>query len=209
MTIIYNGKKYTCVPNHKDKRRRYLASTTNRGEKYLHRQVWIDNFGQIPKGYHIHHKDENIYNNDIANLACISRVDHFLEHKEQTMSWSRSEENKKNLRKHQPKASLWMKTDEAKRHFRQIGKKNALNSIVKRTCATCESEFDGCELIKEAKFCSKKCKSIYFGKQKKTINCVVCGKSAEIYKYSKSKACSMSCTNTKKYKEVINENSRI
>lgn len=36
-----------------------------------HRYIWIKNYGEIPSGYEIHHKDENKSNNDISNLELI------------------------------------------------------------------------------------------------------------------------------------------
>ena len=43
---------------------------------YLHRLVWMINFGGIKKGYHVHHKDGNPANNDISNLEMLSCAEH-------------------------------------------------------------------------------------------------------------------------------------
>lgn len=42
----------------------------------LHRDVWEYHFGKIPKGYDIHHRDENKANNDISNLQMLTRKEH-------------------------------------------------------------------------------------------------------------------------------------
>src|SRR5262245_49306002 len=42
----------------------------------LHRMVWMYNFGRIPTGYDIHHKDHNPGNNDPDNLECLSKRQH-------------------------------------------------------------------------------------------------------------------------------------
>ena len=43
----------------------------------LHHLVWENHYNKkVPKGYHIHHKDENKTNNDINNLQLISASEH-------------------------------------------------------------------------------------------------------------------------------------
>lgn len=46
----------------------------------LHRQVWEDANGPIPDGWHVHHIDEDITNNDISNLQCLPMGDHLRVH---------------------------------------------------------------------------------------------------------------------------------
>ena len=46
----------------------------------LHRALWVANFGEPPEGFHVHHKDGNKLNNDLANLECISNADHMRHH---------------------------------------------------------------------------------------------------------------------------------
>jgi hypothetical protein len=43
--------------------------------------IWIKNNGKIPKGYLIHHIDNDILNDDINNLALLTRKGHFEIHK--------------------------------------------------------------------------------------------------------------------------------
>lgn len=38
---------------------------------FLHRKIYEDNFGPIPAGYHIHHKDGNTENNSPDNLQAL------------------------------------------------------------------------------------------------------------------------------------------
>lgn len=58
----------------------YYKCTVNGKEVYLHRVIWKNNKGRIPKGYHIHHIDGNKLNNDITNLQLISSLEHFKLH---------------------------------------------------------------------------------------------------------------------------------
>ena len=46
----------------------------------VHRKVWIDNNGEIPKGFVIHHINGNKKDNRIENLQCISRREHRFLH---------------------------------------------------------------------------------------------------------------------------------
>lgn len=47
----------------------------------LHRKVWEEYYGQkIPKGYVIHHKDENPKNNSIENLQLMTVEEHIKHH---------------------------------------------------------------------------------------------------------------------------------
>ena len=42
----------------------------------VHRFLYEQVYGPIPKGYHIHHKDENKLNNSLNNLEMLSNSDH-------------------------------------------------------------------------------------------------------------------------------------
>lgn len=54
-----------------------LRNTINKPLHDIHRLVW-DHFGSEPhrKGMHIHHKDENWFNNHIDNLVLIPIAEH-------------------------------------------------------------------------------------------------------------------------------------
>lgn len=55
--------------------------------KYLHRLIYEKNYGKIPKGYIIHHKDGNKLNNCIMNLELIKFTSHnSLHHKNKIVS---------------------------------------------------------------------------------------------------------------------------
>jgi hypothetical protein len=45
------------------------------------RFVWTSVYGEIPKGYCVHHKDRNVLNDDISNLDCLTRSEHIAEHR--------------------------------------------------------------------------------------------------------------------------------
>jgi len=76
--LEYDGVFYTCW----DGRDYYSPNGTilSHGGTSLHRQVWIDNNGPIPEGYHIHHVDHNTDNNCIENLQMVNASDHARYH---------------------------------------------------------------------------------------------------------------------------------
>lgn len=62
----------------------YRIHSTTQGnfKKYLHRLIFEDFYGwEIPRGFTIHHKDENKRNNCILNLQLMRKQDHTSLHK--------------------------------------------------------------------------------------------------------------------------------
>ena len=58
----------------RDKRTGYFLNSTT--HKRLHVYVWEHYNGEVPKGYHIHHKDHDKNNNEIENLVLLSASEH-------------------------------------------------------------------------------------------------------------------------------------
>lgn len=44
------------------------------------RLVWYLQYGEIPAGYHIHHRNKDYQDNNLSNLECILGTDHISEH---------------------------------------------------------------------------------------------------------------------------------
>ena len=81
--IVYRGRIYTRDPDSKTPSRRmyfrrpqYDRRTGAYLQKLLHRQIWEDRNGPIPRDCIIHHIDGNPLNNDISNLKCTLLRDH-------------------------------------------------------------------------------------------------------------------------------------
>lgn len=53
------------------------------GTVLLHRKVWYDKYGAIPKGFHIHHRDGDKTNNSIDNLEVHANSQHQLVHRQE------------------------------------------------------------------------------------------------------------------------------
>lgn len=87
-----------------------IISSKNK-DKFLHRLVWEKYNGEIPKGYQIHHIDENKLNNDISNLSLISPQEHTKHHmtgeKNPNYGKELSLEIKLNMSKHQNKTGYF------------------------------------------------------------------------------------------------------
>ena len=59
---------------------KYPAIWLNGTNCHIHRLVWEKQNGEIPKGYVIHHKDENKMNWNLDNLELLNRSKHIQEH---------------------------------------------------------------------------------------------------------------------------------
>ena len=51
-----------------------------RKTKHIHQLVYEAFVGDVPKGYHIHHKDGNMQNNRVENLVAITEKEHHAIH---------------------------------------------------------------------------------------------------------------------------------
>lgn len=71
--IVWNERKFT-IDHHG-----YYRETSG-PRKHLHRLVWSQANGRIPKGYDVHHKDGNQQNNKLSNLELLTESDHGKAH---------------------------------------------------------------------------------------------------------------------------------
>ncbi len=72
--------------------------------KRLHRAVWEYYNGEIPSGYHVHHKDGDKSNNAIENLELKTKHDHLSEHMAQP---ARREQARRNIKRAIAAAPAW------------------------------------------------------------------------------------------------------
>lgn len=201
MVEYSDNYKYAYVDNYKftrDEKTGYFLSSKNIGtsRKRLHIYIWESINGDIPKGYHVHHKDENKLNNEIDNLELLDKCVHSKLHgKEIRNNEERMAKTTKALLECAiPKACEWHKSKEGvewhKKHYKRTKDKLHRKNTFK--CKMCGKEF---ESIREG-FCSNKCKSAYrrkIGVDDVSRICVVCGKEFKCNKYSKAKTCSNKC----------------
>lgn len=64
----------------------YICYTFGPSYESEHRLVALRAYGEIPDGYHVHHRDRNRANNAAANLEIISAAEHAKLHSAQTES---------------------------------------------------------------------------------------------------------------------------
>lgn len=189
-TIVFDSIKFT----RDDKTGYYLHSTLR---LRLHRHVWTYHNGTIPKGYEVHHIDEDKSNNDISNLQLLTKAEHMRLHsnKRAAMHYDRIVKNlNENAR---PKATEWHKSDEGrawhKEHYESM--KDSLYEKTETVCEQCNDVFDG---ISHSRFCSNKCKSAWrrdSGIDDEQRRCPQCDVTFIVNKYSKKVCCSRSCAN--------------
>ena len=133
MNKEYFGKKF-----YEDRSTGYWISTSCPKIR-AHRWVWKNVHGEIPKGYHIHHKDENKGNNDISNLELVSPKEHAKKH------WSkeRSDQSRKNILKLIEKAKGWHSSEEGKAWHRLHAIKCGFGKYEKKPafCKECNKIF--------------------------------------------------------------------
>lgn len=163
----------------------------------LHRYIWEQYNGEIPKDYEIHHIDHNKDNNDISNLEMLTKEEHKKRHNEE-ISDDVKEKYRINLEKNaRPKAIEWHKSNKGKEwHKEQY--KNSLGKLTPKEmiCEYCGKHYLSMDNGKN-RFCSNNCKSAYRRKMGiDNINriCIVCGNEFIVNKYSKK----VKCDNCKK-----------
>ena len=178
----------------RDKRTGYFLNAKT--HKRLHVYVWeYYNGGEVPKGYHIHHKDNDKNNNEIENLVLLSAHEHQTLHGN---SWSeeRKEWARQNLIDNaRPKASEWHGSEEGKKWHSEHAKKVFGNLPFKTfVCTYCGQVFQSRKTMKEGqnRFCSGKCSAAY--RRKSGVDDIVkicerCGGEYVANKYQKTKRC--------------------
>jgi len=67
---------------------RRLMGIAHKTQAKLYNKVWREHYGAKPKGMHIHHIDNNPYNNDITNLQLVTPKEHGKIHDHDGVSWA-------------------------------------------------------------------------------------------------------------------------
>lgn len=185
-TYLIDGMRFTRPIN-----RKYYRNTKTRTD--LHRYLWIVNFGEIPAGMHVHHKDKNTENNNVENLCLMKASEHIAMHSNEIDKVKLRENLEKNAR---PKACEWHSSTKGrewhKLHYEKM--KEKLHVVKKYFCEYCGKEFESAKT--NSRFCSNVCKSKSrreSGVDNVVKKCKFCGKEFVINKYSKTETCSKSC----------------
>lgn len=190
---FFNDLKFT-----RDNKTGYYLNSTKRLR--LHRAVWEYYNGSIPEDMQVHHKDEDVSNNDITNFELVPISIHQKYHGSILTQDERNWRKKNMDEKARPKAKEWHKSEEGrewhKKHFDEM--KDKFYEEKAFTCEQCGKQFSSAQV--NSRFCSNNCKSAWRraqGLDDEVRTCEYCGKQFSISKYAKpgkGKYCSKSCS---------------
>ncbi len=202
-TIEWGGYTWRRWPNARQRSDRvYFQRGIKGGCIYLHRAVWESVNGEIPKGYHIHHIDEDPGNNSIENLECLPVKEHAAMH---PFSDERYSDQIEHLARINHLAKAWHSTPEGREVHSRIGAMAYENFVPQeKPCDNCGKIFMPNALGNRDRFCSNSCKSAH--RRKSGIDdevrvCVYCAGYFTINKYSKARTCSRACTNRQRCRD--------
>ena len=201
--VIFNGVPYRRYPESKRSSDRlyFRCSYTENGKnktKTLHVAIWECNFGPVPEGFHIHHRDGNSLHNPVdgSNYELRGESRHLSEHALQYHEGHKTKVQQ-NLDAIRPLASAWHGSEEGRGWHEEHARKIIDGLKPKQcVCQQCGKKYIREVPIGQGKFCSNACKSAWRRKQgtdniEKT--CVICGKPFISNKYQKIEACSPHC----------------
>lgn len=194
--ILYNGVKYARYPDSKyiSYRRYFYAFSKGKDgttRTTLHRQIWKDVYGEIPKGYDIHHKGGDFLNNDISNLECIPKKEHSKKH------YCEPDENiLAHLNRIRPLTKEWHASVEGLQWHSDHGRQVWENMEgMERICEMCGKAYLTKCARTNIRFCSRKCinRNIEITRKNVVKTCEHCGIEFKTRKNREAKFCSNQC----------------
>jgi hypothetical protein len=198
--VIYKDEKFRIQTSG----RYYQSGRKLVKERLLHRRVWSDNYGDIPDGYIVHHKDHDWRNNDISNLEIVLKVDHLKQHAiENFLRPEYRDQNKKNLDEIRHLTVGWHKSDEGLAWHSKHGKQtweNRKSGVIK--CLVCGKEKETVFVNREStRYCSIACSRKVSFKNYFTDKrcCIQCGNEFMANRHRKTKYCSRNCSNKHRF----------
>jgi len=161
---------------------------------YLHRYVWEQTNGPIPKKHHIHHKDENTGNNSLENLELATGAAHLSKHMRDRYE-SAPEVFEQRLVAARLAAPEWHASPEGRAWHSEHGKRVAANKTFHACkCKVCGADFES--KTPTAGMCSAKCRAKdrrNSGKDDIEFVCAECNVRFTKNRFQVPKFCSRSC----------------
>lgn len=201
--IIYRGSRFIRYPNAKGRSERvyYSGWAVVDGLKKkirYHVYKYLSEVGEIPKGFHVHHIDENTLNNEISNYECKPAAKHAYEH----MNDERRSTSKITIEIARLSASEWHGSEAGRLWHKEHFNNSLLGEERDCICKFCNGEFK--TKFKDennSKYCSKKCLWKEMAKRHRASPqskdervCVICAKNFVCFKYNKTQTCSRKCS---------------
>lgn len=169
----------------------YWISTSKKKIR-AHVWVWQNHFGKVPKGYHIHHKNEDKSDNQIENLSLISASEHTSMHMQDPERRKKASEMANQYR-HLTKE--WHASEEGKAWHKAHGILTWIcRKPIKVICDVCLLKFE--TKTYHMRFCSNKCKSQFrriSGLDDEERKCQSCPNIFIVNKYAKKRFCCKKC----------------
>lgn len=194
-TVVFNGRAYHRYPGSKHQQLRdYYRSHVSRTKTlFLHQEVWkFHSKRAIPRGHHVHHKDEDTGNNAPENLECLPYSDHMRIHHAGRCSPAKAA----NLKKVRPLGWAWHKTKTGRAYHRKRARAwMDRQPLVELTCTVCGSVRKVKKIGKAGGlYCSPACR-LKARADHVPATCEQCGREYLVYKYKPNpRFCSLKCS---------------
>lgn len=188
--IVFKGEVFRRYPDSPDRSLR--AYFTSQGGRRLHRVLWEAKRGPIPKGYHVHHINENTLDNRLRNLRLIEGRQHLREHASMP---ERVAVSRRSIQKAIAAAPAWHASPAGLAWHAEQGRNSWRNrKSFACTCVVCNRSFES----KVA--CSEVCGGACHAKRRRDSGvddedraCAWCSATFRTSRYSRQSLCSRSC----------------
>lgn len=191
--VVYAGERFRIQASG----RYFQSGRKDATERLLHRRVWLDNFGPIPEGMHVHHRNGDWRDNRPENLELVSASGHHSQHmRERWADPATAERMRDGLAAAVESARAWHATDEGRAWHVENGKRAwSSRQLGVCTCQKCGVQFESYWPTR-ARFCSKKCmRAAYYKAARVGRKCACCGTEFSAYVYREQRYCSLTCSN--------------
>lgn len=189
--VQYKGRRYWLQSSG----RYFQSGAKTDSERLLHRRIWIDNFGPIPDGMEVHHKDEDWRNNALDNLELKSKTEHLSHHAlERWKDPEMAAVMRAGLAKAIQAARGWHSTAEGREWHRQNGIKAwSAREWGHATCTVCQQKFET-PFPSRSIYCTKRCENkAAQARHQESRACVQCGAMFSVFKFVQQDCCSRTC----------------
>jgi predicted nucleic acid-binding Zn ribbon protein len=159
----------------------------------LHQYIWRKQFGEIPVGHDVHHKDKDFSNNTIDNLEAISKKEHGARHQGDDIERKRAQMDHARVF-----AAAWHGSEEGIAWHKAHGKRTWEDrKPVALVCTQCGKSYQGLFEKEGERFCSRTCISRHYEQTRKYYEdrtCTVCGAIFNVKKSKPQQTCSRKCS---------------